>query len=341
MPVRVVLDAMGGDHAPAHEVAGAVLALQSTSADVELILVGREEVLAPLLAKAGSPHRISIVHASDVVSMADEPSSIVKQRRDSSLYKGIELMRDGKAEAFVSGGNTGAVMATATMMCGRIPGVSRPTIGSFFPTRTGRPSLLVDVGANVDSKAKFLVDYALMGEIYARLIQGIERPRVALLNVGEESSKGTEVVREAHELLRERPINFIGNCEGRDVLTGEVDVIVCDGFEGNIVLKFAESVLGFLKEKLRRYAEGSFLRKAAMAVVAPVLRNALKDMDYQEYGGVPLLGINGVVIIGHGSSSPKAIANMIRRAVEVVQRDVNGHIRAAVAPTSTSPTEEP
>lgn len=340
MPVRVVLDAMGGDHAPEHEVAGALLALQSTSADVELILVGREEVLAPLLAKAGSPHRISIVHASDVVTMKDEPSTIVKQRRDSSLYKGVELMRDGRAEAFVSGGNTGAVMATATMMCGRIPGVSRPTIGSFFPTRTGRPSLVVDVGANVDSKAKFLVDYALMGEIYARLIQGIEHPRVALLNVGEESSKGTEVVREAHEMLRERSINFIGNCEGRDVLTGEVDVIVCDGFEGNIVLKFAESVLPFLKEKLRRYAGGSFLRKAAMAVVAPVLRNALKDMDYQEYGGVPLLGINGVVIIGHGSSSPKAIANMIRRAVEVVQRDVNGHIRAAVAPTGTSSTGE-
>jgi phosphate acyltransferase len=198
----------------------------------------------------------------------------------------------------------------------------------------------VDVGANVDSKAKFLVDYAIMGEIYARLIQRIDRPRVALLNVGEEESKGTEVVREAHELLRHRQLNFIGNCEGRDILSGEVDVIVCDGFEGNIVLKFAESVLGFLKDKLRRYAEGSVFRKLAMAALAPILRGALKDMDYQEYGGVPLLGINGVVIIGHGSSSPKAIANMIRRAVEVVERDVNGHIRAAVAQTGTSSAKE-
>lgn len=337
MPVRIALDAMGGDFAPGNEVNGALQALTLVSADVEIILVGDEAVIAPLLRASGASDRITIVHAPDVVTMSDEPSSIVKQRKTSSLYVGIDLMREGKADAFVSGGNTGAVMATATMMCGRIPGVSRPTIGSFFPSRGSRPCLLMDIGANVDSKARFLVDFAIMGEIYCRLIQGVDRPRVALLNVGEEETKGTEVVQEASSLLRARHINYVGFCEGRDILSGKFDVIVCDGFEGNIVLKFAESVLGFLKDKLKSYAKGSILRSLAMAAFAPMLKTALKDMDYQEYGGVPLLGINGVVIIGHGSSSPKALANMIRRAVEVVDRDVNGHIRAAMA-SPTSPT---
>lgn len=340
MPVRIALDAMGGDFAPGNEVAGAVLAKSMVPSDVEIILVGDEARLRPLLAEAGQPDRISIVHAPDVVTMSDEPSSIVKQRKESSLYVGIDLMREGKADAFVSGGNTGAVMATATMMCGRIPGVSRPTIGSFFPSRGGRPSLLVDIGANVDSKARFLVDFAIMGEIYARLIQGIDKPRVALLNVGEEETKGTEVVQEASAMLRERNIHYVGFCEGRDILSGRFDVIVCDGFEGNIVLKFAESVLGFLKDKLKTYAKGSVLKSLAMAMFAPMLKSALKDMDYQEYGGVPLLGINGVVIIGHGSSSPKALANMIKRAVEVVDRDVNGHIRAAMAAPNKPSAEQ-
>lgn len=331
MTVRVAVDAMGGDHAPTHEVAGAIRVLQMTTADVEIILVGKEDVLTSLLANHGSPSRISVVHAPDVVSMGAEPSTIVKHHRGSSLYVGVELMRDGRADAFVSAGNTGAVMATATMMCGRISGVSRPTIGSFFPTRTGRPSLVLDVGANVDSKPRFLVDYAIMGEIYSRLILGIKEPRVALLNVGEEQSKGTEVVREAYSMLQTAPLNFIGNCEGRDILSGEFDVIVCDGFEGNIVLKFAESVLDFLKVKLRNYARAGFFRRIAMVAFAPMLRKALRDMDYQEYGGVPLLGINGVVIIGHGSSSPLAVANMIYRADEMVRRDVNGHIRTAVS----------
>lgn len=323
------MDAMGGDHAPQHEVQGAIEAVRAAGDSLHVILVGQEERLRPLL--TGIPESsISIVHAPDVVTMHDEPSTIVRSRQQSSLYVGVSLMKQGVADAFVSAGNTGAVMATSTMMCGRIRGVSRPTIGSFFPTATGRPTLVLDVGANVDSKPKFLCDYAVMGDVYARLILGIERPTVGLLNVGEEESKGTAVAQETNTMLKTLPINFIGNVEGRDILSGEFDIVVCDGFEGNIVLKFAESVLGFLKAKLKRYAERGLLQKAALALAAPILKGALKDMDYQEYGGVPLLGVNGVVIIGHGSSSPKAIANMVHRAMDVVQCDVNGHIERAL-----------
>ena len=337
-PVRVVLDAMGGGHAPAHEVQGALTALQELGTDVELILVGRESDISPLLA-GFTKHSIRVIHASDVVGMGDEPSSILKNRRDSSLYVGLELMRSGQADAFVSTGNTGGVMATATMLCGRIPGVSRPTIGSFLPTKTGRPTLLLDVGANVDSKPKFLSDYAVMGSVYARLMLGIPSPTVGLLNVGEEEGKGTEVVREAYTLIRNNGVNFVGNVEGRDILSGSVDIVVCDGFEGNIVLKFAESVLGFLKSRFKAYADRGIVQKMIIGVFRPVLKSALRDMDYQEYGGVPLLGINGVAIIGHGSSSPLAIANMIQRAVEMVRKDVNGTIQKALA-SSSEPTKE-
>lgn len=318
------------------EVLGAAEALRELGARLDLIMVGRQEELQPLLAREEVTRSVRVVHAPDVVGMGDEPSSVIKQRQQSSLYVGIAMMRDGQADAFVSAGNTGAVMATSTMLCGRLPGVSRPTIGSFMPTKTGRPVLVVDVGANVDSKPKFLHDYGVMGSVYAQLMLQTAEPTVGLLNVGEEESKGREVVREAYALLRQAPVKFIGNVEGRDIFSGDVDVVVCDGFEGNILLKFAESILPFLKHTLRRYADGGILRKIAMAVATPLLRSALRSMDYQEYGGVPLLGINGVTIIGHGSSTPKALANMIRRAVEVVDRDVNGHIRAALAaPSST------
>jgi len=328
--IRVVVDAMGGDHAPASEVDGAVQALKALGDDTEIILVGKQELLRTRLNTFPAQPHISIVNATDVVAMGDEPSSIVKTRKESSLYVGVDLMRNGQAEAFVSAGNTGAVMATATMLCGRIPGVSRPTIGSFFPTETDRPTLVVDVGANVDSKPRFLHDYAVMGEVYARLMQEIPSPSVGLLNVGEEEGKGTESVREAYELLRNAPIRFVGNVEGRDILKGSVDVVVCDGFEGNIVLKFAESVISFLRARFKSYASQGLIQKLLVGAFRPVLRRVLRGMDYQEYGGVPLLGINGVVIIGHGSSTPTAISNMIIRAVEMVRKDVNGNIKRAL-----------
>lgn len=320
---------MGGEYAPEHEVHAALAAVKSDPS-IEIILVGKTDIITSYLPDRKPPTNITIVHASDVVSMSDEPSSIVKSRKDSSLYLGVDLMRDGKADAFVSAGNTGGVMATATMLCGRLRGVSRPTIGSFFPTERGEPTLVVDVGANVDSKAKFLRDYAVMGSVYSQMILGRPNPTVGLLNVGEESSKGTEVVREAYELLSKAPINFVGNVEGRDILKGTVDVVVCDGFEGNIVLKFAESVIGFLKSRFKTYADKSVVNKLVIGLFRPVLRKVLSGMDYQEYGGVPLLGINGVAIIGHGSSSAMAIENMIHRAAEIVRLDVNGTIQTAL-----------
>ena len=324
-PVRVVVDAMGGDFAPLNEVQGAFRALEGLGTDVEIVLVGREPDIRKHLANA--PDRIKILHTSDVVGMGDEPSSIVKHRKESSLYVGLDLVKQGHADAFVSSGNTGGVMATATMVLGRIPGVSRPTIGSFFPTMTGRPTLLVDVGANVGSKARFLHDFAVMGSVYTELMQGIASPTVGLLNVGEEESKGTDVAKETHVLLKSSPVNFYGNVEGRDILKGTVDIVVCDGFEGNIVLKFAESILGFLKHRFRSYANKGLLQKLLIGAFRPVLKRVLSGMDYQEYGGVPLLGVNGVVIIGHGSGSPLAISNMILKADEMVRKDVNGAIQ--------------
>ncbi|MCX6139820.1 MAG: phosphate acyltransferase PlsX [Candidatus Kapabacteria bacterium] len=335
-PIKVVLDAMGGDHAPANEVLGALMVAQQLGSDVEIILVGKEEVIQPILSKQKAVTSIKVVNATDVIGMGDEPSTIVKSRRESSLYIGLDLLRTNQADAFVSAGNTGGVMATATLLCGRIPGVSRPTIGSFFPTKTGRPTLLLDVGANVDSKPKFLSDYSVMGSVYARLMLGIDSPTVGLLNVGEEEGKGTEVAREAHQLLRANGVNFVGNVEGRDILSGTVDIVVCDGFEGNIILKFAESILGFLKDRFRAYADRGIIQKLLIGAFRPVLKSALRDMDYQEYGGVPLLGIQGVAIIGHGSSSPLAIANMIQRAVEMVRKDVNGTIQKTLSSTPSS-----
>lgn len=336
--VHIIVDAMGGDCAPGNEVAGALEALERSSS-IDITLVGREKDLRDALGSHASHPRLKIVHADDVIAMGDEPSSIVKQRKTSSLYIGLDLVSQKRADAFVSAGNTGGVMATSTMLCKRIPGVSRPTIGTFMPTKTGRPTLLLDVGANVDSKPKFLSDYAIMGSVYTQLMNGVSSPTVGLLNVGEEPGKGTEIAQQAFELLRTNGVNFIGNVEGRDILAGTVDVVVCDGFEGNIVLKFAESILSFLKERFRAYANRGIVQKLLMAAFAPVLRSALRGMDYQEYGGVPLLGVNGVTIIGHGSSSPKALANMILRAEEVVRKDVNGTIERTLAQASTAPKE--
>ncbi|MBI3260180.1 MAG: phosphate acyltransferase PlsX [Ignavibacteriae bacterium] len=339
--MRIALDAMGGDYAPDNEVQGAVLAAESVSSqtDLEVIFVGREQDIRASLSKIDSSKlRYSIVHADDIVGMADEASTVVKKKRNSSLFKGIELHADGKADGFVSTGNTGAVMSTATLVLGRVKGVSRPTIGSFFPTVNDRPALLVDAGANIDCKPRHLYEFAIMGSIYYSQILDVEFPKIGLLNVGEERTKGTEVVLQTYELLEQSPLNFIGNVEGRDILFGHADVFVCDGFTGNIILKFAESIIGVLKAKVKQHADKGFLEKLAVGAMAPTLRKILKEFDYQEYGGVPLLGVNGVAIIGHGKSSPKAIQNMIVRAVDVATKNVNGLIASTLA-SLTIPTD--
>jgi glycerol-3-phosphate acyltransferase PlsX len=345
--VRIVLDAMGGDFSPKNEVLGALEALQQTGERFHIILIGREaEIRKSLesdtavfgaLAKSSS---LEIVNADEVIGMEDEPVLALRQKRNSSIVKGFDLVKSGQADAFVSAGNTGAVMSGGTLLLGRIPGVSRPTIGSQFPREDGSYTLLFDVGATVDSKAIHLKEYAIMGSIYAEKMFGVKDPRVGLLSVGEERSKGNELVFESIELLENANINFIGNVEGRDVMRSTADVIVCDGFVGNVILKFAESVLTSLKARLKAYAEKGVVQKVMTGIAAKVLRVILKDYDYQEYGGVPLIGVNGVAIIGHGRSTPKALRNMILKAEEMVIKDVNGHIREALANQSQEATKK-
>jgi len=327
---------MGGDFAPANEVAGAVESLRRGTSDFELILVGKEQAIRDELRRHnadGLP--ISVVHAEEVITMEDPPTAALKQKKNSSLAIGMQLHKDGKGEAFASVGNTGAVLSASTLILGRIRGVGRPTIGAFFPSEKGL-CLLVDAGTNVDCRAQHLFEFAVMGSIYAKLVFKYENPTVGLLNVGEEKKKGTEAVQETYGLLERSRLNFIGNIEGRDILKGKAQVIVCDGFVGNVILKFGESVPSFLKAKLKSYAAGNLVRTLLIAAARGSLRASLKDMDYEEFGGVPVLGVNGVSLIGHGSSSPKAIRNMILKAVEVANTHLNSHIEEAMATESKS-----
>lgn len=330
---------MGGDFAPAREVEGALRASQQLAArGVEHVvhLVGMREVLRQHLQRhaPGAQLPLVIEDAPDVVSMEDDPATVVRTKPQSSLVRGLELVRSGTVDAFVSAGNTGAVLAAATLLLGRISGVSRPTIGAFFPTMKGRPCLVVDVGANSEVKPQFLYEFAVMGSIYAELAAGIRQPRVGLLNIGEEGTKGTDTVRAAYALLRESGLNFVGNVEGRDIFAGVADVVVCDGFTGNVLLKFGESIVPMLKAVLERFARRGWFSKLAVAAMVPLLRRALADFDYQQYGGVPLLGVRGIVIIGHGKSTALAIANMIVRAWEMYQLGLNQRIEASLKPAT-------
>ena len=321
----------GGDFAPANEVAGALEALRQAKNEFEVILVGKErEVRAELEKHETEGLAISVVNADDIITMDDSPTASVKQKKNSSLAVGMRLHKEGKADAFASVGNTGAALSASTLILGRIKGVSRPTIATFFPSERG-VCLLVDAGTNVDSRAQHLYEFAVMGSMYAKRVLHYANPTVGLLNVGEEKTKGTEAVQEAHRLLDASPLNFIGNIEGRDILKGKAQVMVCDGFVGNVVLKFGESVPSFLKAKLKEYAAGGVFRKLLIGAAQGSLRAALKDMDYEQYGGVPVLGVNGVAVVGHGSSSPKAIKNMILKAAEVAKTQLNTHIEQAMA----------
>jgi len=326
--IKIVVDAMGGDEAPLNDVSGAIIAAELKPDTLEIILVGKEKLIKDeLLKHKVNLSNISIVNAGEVITMEDSPTDSLKSKPDSSINVGINLVKDKKADAFVSAGNTGAVMTASILRLGRIEGVGRPTIGSLFPTDFGK-TMVFDVGASVDCKAKHLLEFAVMGNIYMKSIYNVSNPKIGLLSVGEEKSKGDTLTLEAYELLEKSDMNFIGNVEGRDVLRGKADVIVCDGFVGNVILKFAESVLDVIKGKFRAYAEKGFFKKIWIGMMYGTLKNVvLKDFDYQEYGGVPLLGVNGVTIIGHGKSSPIAIKNMILKAEEMVSKKVNEKIK--------------
>jgi glycerol-3-phosphate acyltransferase PlsX len=328
--VRVALDAMGGDRGSEVNVEGAVGAAREFGAAVTL--VGIEEELQRHLRQhdtRGLP--LTIRHAPEAVEMGESPSTALRRKKQSSIRIGIELVKRGEADAFVSAGNTGAVMTTALVVLGALPGVERPAIAVVVPTLTGR-AVLLDAGANAECKARHLVQFAIMGHIFARDILGVPRPRVGLLSIGEEETKGNELTREAFkELGEETSLNFLGNVEGRDVFGGTFDVIVCDGFTGNVALKISESVLETLLHMLREEFGQDLRGKAGSLLLVPAFRRFKKRVDPSEYGGAPLLGVDGVCFIGHGRSTGKAIKHAIRAAGECVANKVIQHIREGIS----------
>ncbi|MDH4069742.1 MAG: phosphate acyltransferase PlsX [Ignavibacteria bacterium] len=333
--IRIVVDAMGGDKAPEHIVEGAVDAFRESSGRFTLVLVGQEERVRAVMNKLAVPsgerwaEGFLVVDAPEVIEMDEPPNTALKAKRKSSIAVGLTLQKEGKADAFLSAGNTGAVLSASTLILGRLKGVARPTIGALFPT-AGSPCFVTDAGANVDCKPRHLYEFGVMGSLYVSSLVGKKNPSIGLLSVGEEATKGNEVTLAAGELFRRSSLNFVGNVEGRDILSGRIDVVVCDGFVGNILLKFGESVPGFLKSRLKQYAESGFLKKIRLGMAQGGLRQVMRNLDYQEHGGVPLLGVNGVSIIGHGGSTPKAIKNMIYRAEEMVRWKLNLKIEEAM-----------
>ncbi|MDD5382224.1 MAG: phosphate acyltransferase PlsX [Candidatus Margulisbacteria bacterium] len=321
--VRIALDAMGGDFAPAEIVKGAVSAAQSMP--VEIILVGNPQRLSQELSKYKEKGKLPVVPASEVIGMNDAPAQAVKQKKDASINVAVALVKDGKADAVVSAGNTGALMAAALFKLGRVPGIERPAIATEFPLPTGKV-LLLDMGANVDCKPKHLEQFAVMGNLYAKHVLRLSNPRVGLLNIGEEKEKGNELTREAWPLLKQLPINFIGNVESKEILQGNVDVIVCDGFVGNLILKFAESLAGSVFQLLKSELSKGVMNKIGLAFLLPALFKLRNKITYDEYGGAPLLGIAGVVYKAHGRAKAQAIKNAIREAAAAVEGNMVGAI---------------
>jgi len=306
---------MGGDGAPAAEVEGSLLAAEEFGA--KIILVGREEVLSKELSKYFPARgQIEIVHARDVVTMHDNPSKALRSKKDSSIRVAAEQVLAGRASGLVSAGNTGAVMATALNVMGRIPGVKRPAVAQIFPTGNGGRTLVLDVGANVDCTPEMLVQFAVMGNAYTRVLFECEKPRIGLLSIGEEDHKGNELTRESMPLLKRQPFQFVGNVEGRDLFSGDVDVIVCDGFIGNVALKVSEGLVSTIKKMLIESLEATVMRQIGYGLAKGAFEEFQKRVDYEEYGGAPMLGVRGGVIICHGRSTRQAIKNAIRVAME-------------------------
>lgn len=325
--MRIALDAMGGDFAPDRIVAGAVEAAASARGAYEVVLVGDSAVLKERFGKLIHGLPIEIVHADEVITMDEAPAAALRRKRESSINVAMGLHRSGDVDAVVSAGNTGAAMGSALLTLGRLKGVSRPAIASLFPSTRGA-TLVLDVGANTEVAVRNLMEFAVMGSLVAERVFDISDPLVGLLSIGEERSKGTEMVVEAHRELLDSGLNFIGNVQGQDILTGAADVIVCDGFTGNIVLKFAEGITSFLTAGVKRGLSKSPLAYIGALLMTPVLNEIKKDLDYEEYGGAPLLGIDGVVVICHGGSSAKAIRNAVVIASRMADERLNDHIKA-------------
>ncbi|MFZ5763655.1 MAG: phosphate acyltransferase PlsX [Thermodesulfobacteriota bacterium] len=322
--MRIALDAMGGDKGPEEMVAGAVLAVQGTG--ISVTLLGDETRLAAALAAHVYPAgRIEVVHASQVVAMDESPFDGIRKKKDASIVRAFALHREGRVDAVVSAGNSGATMAAAIKYLGRLDRISRPGIAGIYPTLKG-PVVMMDVGANVDCRPQHLYEFGIMAAAFARELFGVERPRVGLLSIGEEGGKGNVLVKKSHDLFRKSSLNYIGNVEGRDTFQGDVDVIVCDGFVGNVCLKLseglAEAVISMLGDEIRK----SFKAKVGYLLARDAFASFRKRVDYAEYGGAPLLGIKGTGIVCHGRSNALAIKNAIRVAAEMVAHKVNDHI---------------
>lgn len=324
----IAVDVAGGDHIPDSPVGGALLALE-TNPDLHILLVGPESMtMSALEGKDYDKSRVTIVDAPDIVGMDESPSKAIKTKPNSSIAIGLGLHKQGKCDAFVSAGNTGALLAASTLLLGRLPGVLRPSIVTYYPSVKGF-RLLVDAGANVEVRPEILVQFARMGEIYARDMMGIQDPKIGLLNVGEEEEKGTEILKETHQLMKSIP-NFVGNVEGRDILPATADVFVCDGLVGNILLKFGESLVSNLGVLIKQSVKDMQLPEDAAKAVFGVFQRTMKPFDPDNVGGLPFLGVNGVSLVGHGSSSPKAVHNMILNAIHMVEAKVNDKIVAAL-----------
>jgi glycerol-3-phosphate acyltransferase PlsX len=343
MPSVIALDAMGSDRAPKPEIEGAIHAARNYG--VRVLLIGPEATIKAELDRHPAAARLplEIVHASEVISMEDKAVQAVRAKRDSSMRVGLRLVREGQAAGFVTAGNTGAAMATAKMVLGALPGLDRPALAAVFPTAPGTAAILLDVGANVDCKPHNLEQFAVMGEIYFQSMFGRSmfgagrRPRVGLLSIGEEETKGNELTRESFQLLKRLPLNFIGNVEGRDLFNGHVDVIVADGFVGNVALKISEGVANLVRTVLKESLKATITAQVGYMLSRSAFADFKKRIDHTEYGGAPLLGVKGVCIITHGSSNANAIKNAVRVAAEFSNRHINESIAQGLAKLRPAP----
>lgn len=330
--MKIVIDAMGGDHAPKATVEGAIAAATEW-ADTQIVLVGDEAKLEPLLNQSAiKPVNLSVRHASEVIGSDDEPVKAVRRKKDASMVVAGRMLKEGEADAMISAGNTGALMTTGLLVVGRMEGIERPALAPMIPTIDDVGVLALDLGANMDAKPEHLAQYGLMGSLYRQKVQGVDSPRVGLLNVGTEPGKGNELTKHAYPLLEQLPIRFVGNVEARDVLTGACDVLVCDGFAGNILLKSLEGTAGAIFALLKEQFSSSLKSKLAAAVLMPELRGLKRKLDYTEHGGAPLLGLSRLVVKSHGSADGNAIKNAVRQAriavqnqlVESISKEISG-----------------
>lgn len=338
MTLRIALDAMGGELGPKEMVAGAIQAVGES--DLEVTLIGEETILNRILQQQSRPvSKLHVVHASETVSMDESPFEAIRKKKDSSIVKAFEHVKSGAAGAVVSAGNSGATMASAIKSLGRLENIARPGIASIFPTLK-KPLVMMDVGANVDCRPQHLFQFGVMGAAFSDNLFQIKRPSIGLLSIGEEGGKGNVLVKSAHELFRKSSLNFIGNVEGRDIFQGNVDVIVCDGFVGNVCLKVSEGLAEAIISMLRTEMSKSLMAKMGFVLAKKAFTNFGKRVDYAEYGGAPLLGINGTGIVCHGRSNAKAIKNAIRVAAEMIRSQVNEHIIQLLADSDQRFTEK-